>query len=151
MRQKGLLSWYWSVNSASNKEFGYSQLGASPLYPDFFVETLTRHLQPHLFYPGNNWFGNGIEKAFEPSGLVWSSGFLYPWNDGGYYGHENLMFATFQIVTPRLEGLNDSQKLTVVGFIPSLCKRHFLRKEGYWVPLAQIGFRDYSIRTSSKS
>ena len=64
---------------------------------------------------------------------------------------ENLMLAAFQIVTPRLDGLDDSQKLTIVGFIPSFCRNHFLKKEGYWVPLAQIGLSDYSIRTSSGS
>ena len=49
---------------------------------------------------------------------------------------ENLMLATFQIVTPRFEGLHNSQTLTVVGLILSLCRNHFSRKEGYWVPLA---------------
>ena len=44
---------------------------------------------------------------------------------------ENLMLATFQIVTPRLEGFDDSQKLTVVGLISCLCRNHFPRKEGY--------------------
>ena len=64
---------------------------------------------------------------------------------------EDLMLATFQIVTPRLKGLDDSQKLTIMGLIPSLCRNHFLRKEGYWVLLAQIGLSDYPIRTSSGS
>ena len=62
---------------------------------------------------------------------------------------ENFMLVTFQIVTPRLEGLDNSQKLTVVGLISSLGKNHFPRKEGYWVLLAQIGLSNYSIRTSS--
>ena len=64
---------------------------------------------------------------------------------------ENLMLATFQKVAPRLESLNNSQKLTVVGLISSLCRNHFLRKESYWVLLAQIGFSNYPIRTSSGS
>ena len=64
---------------------------------------------------------------------------------------ENLMLATFQIVTPRLKGFDNGQKLAVVGLIPSLCRNYFLRKESYWVPLAQIGLSDYSIRTSSES
>ena len=64
---------------------------------------------------------------------------------------ENLMLATFQVVTPSLECLNDGYKLAVVGFEPCLCRNHFLRKEGYWMPLAQIGFSDYPIRTSSGS
>ena len=64
---------------------------------------------------------------------------------------ENLMLAAFQVVTPRLEGFDDSQKLTVVGFVPCLCRNHFPKKEGYWMPLAQIGLSDYPIRTSSRS
>ena len=44
---------------------------------------------------------------------------------------ENLMLAAFQVVTPRLEGFDDSQKLTVVGLISCLCRNHFPRKEGY--------------------
>ena len=64
---------------------------------------------------------------------------------------KNLMLATFQIVTPRLKSLNNSQKLTVVGLIPSFCRNHFSKKESYWIPLAQIGISDYSIKTSSGS
>ena len=58
---------------------------------------------------------------------------------------KNLMLAIFQMVTPRLEGLNNSQKLTIVGLIPSLGRNHFLGKERYWVPPAQIVLSDYSI------
>ena len=61
---------------------------------------------------------------------------------------KNLMFATFQVVTPRLEGFDDSQKLTVVGLVSCFRWNHFPRKEGYWMPLAQIGLSDYPIRTS---
>ena len=50
--------------------------------------------------------------------------------------NEKLMLAAFQIVTPRLEGFDDGQKLVVVGFIACLCRNHFPRKERYWVPLA---------------
>ena len=64
---------------------------------------------------------------------------------------ENFMLAAFPIVTPCLEGFDDSQKLTVVGLISYLCRNHFPRKECYWVPLAQIGLNDYPIRTSSGS
>ena len=64
---------------------------------------------------------------------------------------KNLMLATFQMVTPRLERFDDGQKLVVVSFIPSLCRNHFPRKEGYWVPLAQIDLSNYPIRTSSGS
>ena len=64
---------------------------------------------------------------------------------------ENLMLAAFQVVTPRLEGFDDSQKLTVVGLVSCFRRNHFPRKEGYWMPLAQIGLSDYPIRTSSGS
>ena len=62
--------------------------------------------------------------------------------------NENLMLAAFQIVTPRLEGFDNSQKLTVVGLISSLGMNHFPRKKGYWMLLAQIGLSDYPIKTS---
>ena len=64
---------------------------------------------------------------------------------------KNLMLATFQIVTPRLESLNNSQKLAVIGLIPSLCRNFFPRKEGYWIPIAQISLSDYLIWPSSGS
>ena len=41
-------------------------------------------------------------------------------------------------------------KLAVMGFVSSLCRNHLPRKEGYWMPLAQIVFSDYPIRPSSK-
>ena len=44
---------------------------------------------------------------------------------------ENLMLAAFQIVTSRLEGFDDSQKLTVVGLVSCFRWNHFPRKEGY--------------------
>ena len=64
---------------------------------------------------------------------------------------ENLMLATFQIVTPRLKGLDNSQKLAVMGLIPSLCRNHFPGKKGYEMPRAQIGLSDYLIWPSSGS
>ena len=64
---------------------------------------------------------------------------------------ENLILATFQIVTPHLEGFDNSQKLIVLGLVSYLCRNHFPIKERYWVPLAQIGLSDYSFRTSSGS
>ena len=64
---------------------------------------------------------------------------------------ENLMFAAFQIVTPCLESFNNCQKLTVVGLVSSLGRNNFSKKEGYWMPLAQIGLSDYPIKTSSGS
>ena len=58
---------------------------------------------------------------------------------------EHLVLATFQIVTPCLEGFDDSQKLAVVGLISSLCQNHFSQKERYRMPLAQISLSDYPI------
>ena len=64
---------------------------------------------------------------------------------------ENLILAAFKIVTPRLEGFNNSQKLIVVRLVSYLCSNYIPRKERYWVPLAQIGLSNYPIRTSSGS
>ena len=64
---------------------------------------------------------------------------------------ENLMLAAFQIVTPRLKGFDNGQKLTVVGRVLYLYRNHFPRKECYSVPLAQIDLSDYPISTSSGS
>ena len=64
---------------------------------------------------------------------------------------KNLMLAAFLIVTPRLEGFDNSQKLIIVGLISSLGKNYFPKKEGYWMPLAQISLSDYPIKTSSGS
>ena len=50
--------------------------------------------------------------------------------------NKNLMLAAFQVVTPGLESLDDSQKLAVVGLIAYLCWNHFPRKKRYWVSLA---------------
>ena len=64
---------------------------------------------------------------------------------------ENIMLAIFQIVTPYLESFNNNQKLTVVSLISFFCWNHFPQKKGYWMPLAEIGFSDYPIRTCSES
>ena len=44
------------------------------------------------------------------------------------YKDKNLMLEIFQIVTPCLKNLDNSQKLAL---IPSLYRNHFSRKEGY--------------------
>ncbi len=54
---------------------------------------------------------------------------------------EDLVFAAFQVVAPSLKGFNDSQKLLIVGSVPSLSGDHLLREKGYWVPLANFGLR----------
>ena len=64
---------------------------------------------------------------------------------------KNLMLTAFQIVTPCLEGFDNGQKLTVVGLVSCFRWNHFPQKEGFWMLLAQNGFSDYSIRTSSES
>ncbi len=54
---------------------------------------------------------------------------------------EDLVFVAFQVVAPGLKGFNDSQELLIVGFVPSLSGDHLSREKGYWVPLANFGFR----------
>ena len=65
--------------------------------------------------------------------------------------NKNLVLITFYIVPPGLESFDNSQKLAIVGLIACICRNHFPRKKCYWVPLAQIGLSNYSIRTSSGS
>ena len=65
------------MNSANDEGFGHSQLGAPLPQPSFSGETSIKHLQPHLPYPGNSRFRNGIEKAFGPIGFVGSLGSSY--------------------------------------------------------------------------
>ena len=69
-KDKVLLSWHWLVNFANNERFGHSQLGAHSSHPGFSGEILTKYLQLHLPYPGNNRFENGTKRALGPSGLV---------------------------------------------------------------------------------
>ena len=59
--------------------------------------------------------------------------------------NEKLMLVALQVVALCFEGFNVSQKLTVVGFVPSLYRNYFPKKESYWMLLAQIGFSDYPI------
>ncbi len=54
---------------------------------------------------------------------------------------EDLIFVAFKVVTPSLESFNNSQKLLIESFILSLNGNHLLREKGYWVPLANFGFR----------
>ena len=39
---------------------------------------------------------------------------------------------------PYFEGLNNSQKLTVVSFVSSFGRNHFMQEVGHWMLLAQI-------------
>ena len=81
MENWALLSWHWSVNSANNEGFGHFQLGAYFPHLGFSAETSIKHLQLHLLCSGGSQFENGIGRASEPSGLVWSSDFLYLWSN----------------------------------------------------------------------
>ena len=45
----------------------------------------------------------------------------------------------------------NSQKFAVVDIILSFYRNQFLKKEGYWISLVQIGLSNYFIGTSSKS
>lgn len=51
---------------------------------------------------------------------------------------KNFMLAVFQIVVPYLECFNNSQELTIISFIPSLCKNYLSGEKSYWVPLANF-------------
>ena len=62
---------------------------------------------------------------------------------------ENLVFAIFWIVPSCLKDFDDSQKLTVVGLVPSFRKNDLPKKKDYWMPLAQIIFSDYPILSNS--
>ncbi len=54
---------------------------------------------------------------------------------------KDLVFAAFQVVAPSLKIFNNSQKLLIMGFLPSLNGDHLSREKGYLVPLANFGFR----------
>ncbi len=54
---------------------------------------------------------------------------------------EDLIFVALQVVAPSLKGFNDSQELLIVSLVPSLSGDHLSREKGYWVPLANFGFR----------
>ena len=47
------------------------------------------------------------------------------------YKNKNFILVIFQIVMSRFKNLNNSQKLAIVGLIPSFCRNYFPRKEGY--------------------
>ena len=133
MGQKGLLSWHWSVNSASNEGLRHSQLEAYLPHPGFSGETLTKHHSRIC-----------LSLAIVNSKVVLKE-LLGPANLPGAQAlriHEttevimvrkdkNLMFTTFQVVAPSLECPNNGLKLAVVGLVSSLCRNHFPRKERY--------------------
>lgn len=42
---------------------------------------------------------------------------------------KNLMLIAFQISTSSFKGFNNSQKLTIISFLSSLCKNHLFEKK----------------------
>ncbi len=54
---------------------------------------------------------------------------------------EDLIFTAFQVVAPRVKGFNHSHELLIVDFVLNLSGDHLLREKGYWMPLANFGFR----------
>ncbi len=60
------------------------------------------------------------------------------------------MFAAFQIISPSLEGFNNSQQLPIVGLILSLCQNHLSREKSYRIPLARV-IRGQLIQNSTNS
>lgn len=42
--------------------------------------------------------------------------------------HDNFVLTAFKVMPPILEGLNDSQELSIVSFIPSLSRKHLSGK-----------------------
>ena len=49
--------------------------------------------------------------------------------------NKDLMFATFWIMPPYFEGLNNCQKLTIMSFVSSFGRNHFIQKVGQRMPL----------------
>ena len=52
--------------------------------------------------------------------------------------NKDLVFATFWIMLPCFEGVNNGQKLTVVSFVLKFGKNYFMQKVGHQKPLAQV-------------
>ena len=52
--------------------------------------------------------------------------------------NEDLMFAIFKMMPPCFEGLNNGQKLTVVSFVSSFGRNHFMQEVGHQMPSAQV-------------
>ena len=117
------------MNSASAERFGHSQLGAPSSHPGFSVETLIKHLQPHLPYSANNQFENGIERALGPRDLSGIQALCIHETTEVIIvrKNKNLMLATFQVGSPGLESLDNSQKLAVMGIITCLRWNYFPR------------------------
>ena len=53
--------------------------------------------------------------------------------------NEDFVFAAFYVVLSGFKCFDNGQKLTVVSFVLSLARNHFLQIVGYRVPSAQVG------------
>ena len=52
--------------------------------------------------------------------------------------NKGLMIATFSIMSPCFEGLNNSQKLTILNFVSCFNRNHFMQKVDYKMLLALV-------------
>ena len=52
--------------------------------------------------------------------------------------YKNFEFAALQVVASGFKGLHYGQQFLIIGFVPSLCRNHFLREKGYGVPLTGL-------------
>ena len=52
--------------------------------------------------------------------------------------NESLVFATFKIMSPYFKSLNNGQKLTVMSFVSSFGKNHFIREVDHQMPSTQV-------------
>ncbi len=55
---------------------------------------------------------------------------------------KDLIFIILQVVAPSLKSLNNGWKFLIMSLILHLYKKYFLRKKGYWVPLANLGLKE---------
>ena len=140
LKRIDLIVWHLLVRTANDEEFESSQSKTFPLHLCFFEENETVYLQPHLPCLGDNQFKNDTWRASGPNRPVWSSNSLYSWSGVIVLigEHENFLLATFWVVTPYFECVNDDQNLTIINFVSRFGQNHFLWVKGYRVLSAQI-------------
>ena len=130
-----------SVKTANNKGFNCFQLKDWFFLYYLAEKNEIERLQLHLLLFDNNFFENNSKKAFKPSEPAENLGSLYPWILKGYCGQSKqrpCVCNFLEIMAPCFEGLNNSQKFTVVSFVSSFGRNHFMQKLGYRMPLAQV-------------
>lgn len=54
---------------------------------------------------------------------------------------KNPIFATFKVIASSFKGLNNNQKLLIVGLIMSFSRNHFLKEKSHWMSLTNFRFR----------